>query len=136
MVKKAQVGIEYMIVISFVTFAVMSVLVIAMFYSDKIKDRIKLNQVESFFTQLLNSAESVFFSGEPSKTSISLFLPAGIGEITIYDEYILVVTSTSSGDNREIFRSDVPIQGTISITEGTKKLVLTAYENYLDISEA
>ena len=70
MTAKAQVGIEYMMVVGFVTLAIVSVLTLAYFYSDQIKDSIRLNQVESFAMQILNSAESVFFAGEPSKTTV------------------------------------------------------------------
>jgi len=34
--------------------------------------------VESFGEQLINSAESVYFAGEPSKTVVSLYLPEGV----------------------------------------------------------
>lgn len=132
--KNAQVGIEYMIIIGFVTFVIMSVLVIAMVYSDQTKDRIRLNQVENFATQLLNSAASVFFAGEPSKTTISLFLPSGVTEINITTEYLIITTHTSSGENKRAFESKVPISGTISTSEGIKKLVLEAKEDYLLIS--
>ena len=133
--KKAQVGIEYMIIVGFVTFAIMSVLVLAMSYSGQVKDKIKLNQVESFAEQLLNSAESVFFAGEPSKTTISLYLPDGVEEINITSNYLIISINLSSGQNRRVFESKVPIQGTVSTGEGIKKLTLEATDNYLLISQ-
>lgn len=132
--KKAQVGIEYMIIVGFVTFAIISILILAVVYSDKIKDRIRLNQVENFATQLLNSAESVYFAGEPSKSTIRLYLPEGVKEINIVSDHIVLTTRTSSGDNIRAFKSRVPLQGTISATEGIKKLTLEAKANYLEIS--
>lgn len=133
--KKAQVGIEYMIIVGFVTFAIMSVLVLAMSYSGQVKDKIKLNQVESFAEQLLNSAESVFFAGEPSKTTINLYLPDGVKEINITSDYLIISVNLSSGENRRVFESKVPIRGTISTGEGIKKLTLTATDNDLFISQ-
>ncbi len=132
--QKAQVGVEYMIIVGFVTFAIMSILVLAMSYSGQVKDKVKLNQVESFANQLLNSAESVFFAGEPSKTTISLYLPDGVKEINITSSYIFISVLTSSGENKRIFKSKVPIQGTISTGEGIKKLTLEATNDYLLIS--
>lgn len=133
--QKGQAGVEYMILVGFLTFAIMSVLVLAMLYSGQIRDKVKLNQVEIFATQLLNSAESVFFAGEPSKTTISLYLPEDVTEINITSNYLVISVHTSSGENRRAFKSNVPIEGEISIGEGIKKLTLEATENYLSISQ-
>ena len=88
MKKRAQIGVEYMIIVGFVTFAIMSVLVLAIFYSGQIKDSIKLNEVENFVAQLISSAESVFFAGEPSKTTVRLYLPEGVESLEITPEYL------------------------------------------------
>ena len=132
--KRSQVGVEYMIVVGFITFAIMSVLILAFFYSDKIKDRIKLNQVESFTNQLINSAEGVFFAGEPSKTTVSLYLPDGVESIQITSDSVVMTVRVSSGENKRAYDSKVPLQGTISPTEGIKKLSLEAKQNYVEIS--
>ncbi len=135
MQKKAQVGIEYMIVMGFVTFAIISILALAILYSDRIKDRIKLNQIESFAVQLLNSAESVFFAGEPSKTTVRLYLPEGVNNITVTTEYLIIETTISSGLNRQSFKSKVPLAGAVSSGQGIKKLSLQARDTDLLISE-
>jgi len=134
MKQKGQIGIEYMIILGFVTFAILLVFVLAIFYSDQIKDKIKLNQVESFSIQLINSAESVFFAGEPSKTSVSLYLPEGVTNLTISSEYIIISVRTSFGENKKAYKSRVPLQGSISSGEGIKKLSLEAKENFVLIS--
>src|SRR3989344_1252201 len=124
--KKGQIGIEYMIVVGFITFAIMSILTLAFFYSDKIKDQIKLNQIESFATQVVNSAESVFFAGEPSKTTINLYLPAGVDSIVLNSDSLIITTRVTSGTNKRVFESKVPLSGSISVTEGLKKIILEA----------
>lgn len=132
---KAQVGVEYMIIVGFVTVAIISILGFAYFYSNQIKDQIKANQLESFATQLINSAESVFFSGEPSKTTISLYLPEGVESIVIAPDSIVITTQTSSGKNIQAFRSKVPISGTITSTGGIKKLSIEAQASDVLISQ-
>ena len=135
MKRSGQVGVEYMIIIGFVTIAIMSILVLAYFYSNEIKDRIRLNQVENFAAQLVSSAESDFFQGEPSKTTVRLYLPEGIEAVTL-DQYNLIITTrTSSGQNIRAFSSDVILNGTISSGEGIKKLALEAKPTYVQISQ-
>jgi hypothetical protein len=134
LVKRGQAGIEYMIIIGFITFTVISIFGLAMVYSGQIKDKVKLNQAEAFATQLINSAETVFFAGEPSKTTVRLYLPEGIENITFESDYLVITARVSSGENRRAFQSKVPIQGSVSSTEGIKKLTLEAKESYVQVS--
>jgi hypothetical protein len=131
--KKSQIGTEYLIIVGFVTFAIISVLAIAYIYSNQIKDKIKLNQVESFADQVVSSSESVFFSGEPSRTTVELYLPEGVNSIGLNSDSLIVNTSVSSGNNVRVFDSKVPLNGTISVSEGKKKLSLEATQSYVQI---
>ena len=140
MKKKGQVGIEYMIIVGFVSFAVIAILLLAFFYSGQIKDSIKLNQAENFAEQLIGSAESVFFAGEPSKTTIRLYLPENVEIIAITDDYVTITMTLSTGQNIRSYDTRVPLQGTITPTEGIKKLILTAVstpiEDYVEITQS
>ena len=130
---RAQIGIEYMIIVSFVTFSVMVIFALAIFYSGQTKDQIRLNQIENFAVQVVNSAESVFFAGEPSKTTITLSLPDGVSNIQVVSDGIIFRVSTSSGENTRLFESTVPLSGSIDINEGTKEITLTATDEYVII---
>jgi hypothetical protein len=138
--KRAQVGIEYMILIGFITFAILSILTFSIIYSGQLKDEIRLNQVENFAIQLINSAESVFFAGAPSKTTIRLYLPDGVDLIEMDStDYIIISTTTSSGINKASYKSKVPIiiDDMIPLGEGTRSLELEAQsDNILHISNA
>jgi len=130
----AQAGMEYMIILAFVTLAIISVLILASVYSGQIKDRIKLNQVENFATQLIHSSESVFFAGEPSKATVRLYLPEGVESVEITTDLIIITVGVSSGENKRGYDSRVPLNGTISSGEGIKKLTLEAKDDYVLIS--
>jgi len=132
--RKGQAGMEYMIIIAFVTFAIITVLILASVYSGQVKDRIKLNQVENFATQLIHSAESVFFAGEPSKATVRLYLPEGVKNVEITNDLIIITVSVSSGENKRGYDSRVPLNGTINAGEGIRKLTLEATEDYVSIS--
>jgi hypothetical protein len=126
-----------MILIGFLSFAVFVILAFSFLYSDKIKDRIKTNQVEGFAANLINSAESVFFAGEPSRTTVRLYLPDGVESITILSDSIVIETRVSGGGrNVRAYESSVPLNGTILPGEGTRKLILEAKSNFVDIYQA
>ncbi len=135
MEKKSQAGTEYLIVVGFVTFAIVSILAFSLFYSNKINDEIRFNQAESFAVNLINSAESVFFAGEPSKSTKYLYLPEGVEEITISNYTLIMKILSSSGDNVRAFSSDVPMNGTINPGQGSRKIILEAKTNFVQISE-
>ncbi len=134
MKSNSQASVEYMIIVGFVTFLVIIIIGMAYFYSDLIKDKIKINQAETFAVQLINSAESVFFSGEPSKTLVRLYLPENVRSVEINSDSIVINISTSSGFNIRAFTSKVPLQGNISSSPGVKIFSIEAKNNYVLIS--
>jgi len=127
--KRGQISIEYLIVMGFIAFIVISLLGIAYFYAAGVKDRIKYNQLENFANKVISSAESVYFAGEPSKVTVTAFLPEGIESIRIEEQNLIFNFTTASGVSVIAFSSDVPIQLTgpgISIPDGLKRLQIEA----------
>lgn len=136
--KRGQIGVEYLIVVGFVTFAIISIIALAFFYSNEIKDRIRLNQVESFTDQLISSSENIFFAGEPSKTTVRLYLPEGVDGFVVNGNTILVTVKVSGGQNIREYESNVPLSlsGGMTLSEGLKKLTLEAYDDRVEITQA
>lgn len=132
--KRGQAGTEYLILIGFITFAIMSVLALAYVYSDSIKDQLVLNQVENFANNLINSAESVYFSGEPSKIVVNLYLPDRVENISIIYDSLVISTITSNGINVRAYESRVPLEGSLSSGFGTRKITLSATDDYVSVS--
>ena len=132
---KAQSSLEYMLLIGFVTLAISVVLITAYFYINFSKDRIKENQVENFSGKIISSAESVFFSGEPSQTTITIYIPPGVEDINFNAKELEITYITSSGTNKVSFSSRVNLSGEINKLEGTKILIIKALENEVLITQ-
>jgi len=132
---KAQSAIEYLIVIGFVTLAVSIVLVAAYFYIGMSRDRIRQNQMEALATKIINSAESVFYSGEPSQVTIIVYAPSGINEIEFLNYDLIITASTSSGTMKRAFTSRVILTGNINPGEGTKRLRIKAESDKVVIEQ-
>ncbi|MBU0761269.1 MAG: hypothetical protein KJ600_03425 [Nanoarchaeota archaeon] len=127
--KRGQISTEYVIIISFVLFLVLSTLGIAFFYSAQIRDAIKFHQIESFSQKLTSLSESIYYSGEPSRTTMTGYLPEGINELQILDYFIVYNVSTNSGNAITAFRSNVKLSGSISPSSGLRKIYLNATED-------
>lgn len=137
--KKGQVATEYLIVVAFATFLILSVLGLSLFYSGQIQDRIRFNHLINFANKVVSSAETVFFSGAPSKVTITAYLPTGVESITIDGNEITFVVSSLTGDNTISFTSDVPlvmdVNSPIKPSEGVKRLKIEAGVNEVTIGE-
>jgi len=132
--KRSQISFEYLIIMGFITFVIIGVLGIALFYSGGIKDRIKITQMTDCANKIISTAESVFYSGYPSKATMSCYLPEGIQNVTVYDDAIYFKLQTSTGDSITEFSSNVRLYGSIMATPGLKKIMLTAENDKVKIS--
>jgi uncharacterized protein (UPF0333 family) len=133
--KRAQVSTEYLIVIGFVSFLVLAVLGVAFFYTSITNDQIKVSQVSNLANKIISSAESVFYSGEPSKLTLTGYLPIGVRSFEIMSDQIVASISTSSGVTKISFSSNVPLSGNVSINEGVKRISVIAQQDEVSISE-
>jgi len=133
--KRGQISTEYLIVVGFIVFVVLTVLGIAMFYTNQIQETVKINQLEKAARKIIFSAETTFYDGEPAKATIEAYFPIGIETISILNNEIVFNVSLSSGQNIISFPSSVPLQGALSKSSGLKKVQLTAKEGYVTITE-
>jgi len=135
MLRRGQVSTEYLIVIGFVVFLVLGIIGIAFFYTSTTNDQIKVSQVSNLANKIVSSAESVFYAGEPSKLTLTGYMPIGVNSIQILSGEIVVNMTTSSGITIMSFSSNVPLSGNISSNEGVKRIEVLAQQNEVLISE-
>jgi uncharacterized protein (UPF0333 family) len=137
--KRAQSSMEFLILMGFLTFVIIGILGIGYFYSSTINDRIKSGQVESFANKITSTSETVFYAGEPSKATISAYLPEGIEEVEFIDNTIVITYYLTTGKNKIAFSSSVPISenpaSQISSNSGIKNIVIVANSTHSVISQ-
>jgi len=134
--KRGQVSVEYLVVVGFVTMVVIGILGVAIVFSGTIRDRIRITQIDNFANKVISVSESVFYAGEPSKATVFGELPEGVTDIEISENSLIVSVSTDTGQNKLMYVSKVPMQGSISPGGGTKKVSVVANEDYVEISPA
>src|SRR3989344_5922355 len=132
--KKGQISTEYLIIVGFITFVIISIMGVAFIYTTSIKDRIKMNQAENFVNKIISSAESIFFAGEPSKVEIVAYVPEGVTNITFYNKEVILYIETNSGVNVRSFPSRVKIVVNEISSSGVKKLILKAQDDKVTIT--
>jgi uncharacterized protein (UPF0333 family) len=134
--KKSQVSIEYLIIIGFVTFTITAILLLALFYSNISKDQIRYVQTESYAKKIISSAETVYYSGQPSKATIMVYLPEGVSSVEIIENNLVFSVDSKTGAIKNAYSSNVPIEGNLSASSGVKKIRLEAVSNHVAVSES
>jgi len=142
-IKKAQISVEYLIVVGFIVTVVIGILGIALYYTSGVRDQIKDSQLRTFASKVVSNAEVVFYRGEPSRTTITAYLPEGVSAVYVYedgDEYQLVFEISMHGaENVVAYSSNVPIEiitpPGISENEGVKRLLLEAKDDKVEITQ-
>ena len=137
--RRAQSSMELLILMGFLTFVIIGILGIGYFYSNTINDRIKSNQINSFAIKIISTSESVFYSGEPSRATVSTHLPSNVQDIEIVDNTIVIVYGLATGENKIAFPSNVPIiedpSAQLTSSSGIKNIVVVANQTHAIISQ-
>lgn len=133
--RRAQISVEYLIVVSFVTLLVVALLGVALFYSASIGDQIRFSNLNRFAKTVVTNSEEVFYSGEPSRILLRIYLPSGVSSVSVDEDELLFVVATHSGTNTISYSSAVPLQGTLSSSEGVKRIQLIAQDDHVLIQE-
>jgi len=133
-IKKAQISMEYMMIVGFLTFVLIGVLGVALYNSNSLRDMIQSRQVGSFGNKIISASESAFYSGKPSKITIVVNIPEGISDVNISEDTLFITYQASSGINLVSFPSNVPITGDVSSVSGIRKIQLEAQLNSVVIS--
>jgi uncharacterized protein (UPF0333 family) len=129
--RKSQISIEYLSILGFVLVILILIITLSYIYSRQIEDQIIVNQVDKIAKEIIDSAESVYYYGEPTKTTIKAYLPENIEQISITVNDISFVVRTENGLTEISYHSEVNLAGTIPTASGIKNFQIEAREGYV-----
>ena len=132
--RKAQVAIEYMIILGFIL-ALMIPLVL-LFYSQKADAalQIRSQQLRVVGEKIVDQAESVYYLGEPSKVRFKINLPQQVTNVTITNKALIFKLKTESGISDIVIPSTVNITGAMPITAGVHYLTAENRGGYVTLN--
>lgn len=138
MFRKAQISVEYMLIMGFVAIMTIPLIVIYYTYTTGSTDEIITSQVTQLAHKIVDSAESVYFLGEPSQTTIKVYIPKQITGASIDNKEVLFNVSTQSGNAEIVQVSSIILNGSLPIKQGayfiTVKALNTSVNRYVNIS--
>ncbi len=134
LLKKGQSSMEYLLLASFIMGIVLVLIVFFQSYSQETQDQIRMTQLHQLAKKLADSAEEVYYLGTPSKLTIKANIPPNVKKVTIGNNEIFFVLSTTQGDNEVGYVSKVNITGTLPKNEGIYEIVVESKGSYVLVS--
>ena len=132
--KNAQVSMEYVIIIGFVLLITIPLIMIFYEHTSNTSYQVITIQVDKIAKKIVDSAESVYYLGEPSKTRIKVYMPENIEQVIIYNKEIVFKVKTRSGLTDISQISSVNISGNITITPGIRYINIESKGDHVCIS--
>ncbi|MBI5389018.1 hypothetical protein HZB01_01420 [Candidatus Woesearchaeota archaeon] len=128
--KKSQASMEYIIIAAFAIMVVFGVL--SFFYSrsqESIAD-LQSQQINKIGPEIVDAADDVYRSGEPSRRTITLTFPEGITSLYTTDNKEMVFCFTNGGDVVFISKSPLVLNlASTDVRKGQHKFLLQAQNN-------
>jgi len=136
--KKAQVSIEYTLVIGLVILTLTIAVAVAFAYSSSAKSQIRMNQIDKIGKKISETSDSIFYLGYPSKATIEVTMPDTIKDIMLVRrvaperDYIQFNYTGSGGDAYSVYyirgkfagTTEQPLRVPTFMSAGLKRLVI------------
>ena len=132
--RKGQVSMEYIVIVGFVAVLVIPMLLIFYTYADRTEDEIVSNQMQKIGYTLGDSAEAMYYLGEPSRTKIKAYFPKNIYNITVGNNEIVFTIKVKEGLDEVVIYTPVPVQGTINNNPGYHNIQVRSRGSYVEIT--
>lgn len=135
--KKAQVSMEFIIIVGFVFLLTIPLVIVFFEQTTIIKDAISTNHIRNIAIRITDRAETIYYLGEPSKTTIKTQFPENIERINITTKAVIFEYRNSKNDLRPIIvTSAVNLSGNISINQGIHNIEIESLGGLVSITES
>ncbi len=131
---KGQISVEYMLVMGFVTMITIPLVVVYMTFNEDSNTEIASAQLSQVVKKIGDAAESMYYLGEPSQTTLILTIPGNVVSANVSSSEIIYMLRTPDGISEIVGSARVNISGALPSSEGTYTLVVAAKDNYVEVS--
>lgn len=131
---KAQVSMEYLVIVGFVAAITVPLIVIFVTHSTEMNENIISNQVDHIASKIVDTSESVYYLGESSKITFRVYIPKKINYVSIGNNEVVFYVKKQNGIDHVVKYTPVPINGSISVTSGLHDIVVESKGDYVWVS--
>ena|SRR3989338_7228906 len=133
--KEAQISVEYMVIIGFVTIITIPLIIIYYTFTQESNDEITSSQISQISKKIVDVAESVYYIGEPSQTTLRINMPDNVilADLSSGKEVVFRIRS-GAGEADIVQTTSVNISGSLPINKGTYLVTIKAMPDYVNAS--
>ena len=127
--KRCQASLEYMMIIGF---SILLFIPLIIMFADEKSDldiKVDANQAQVIARKIADSAESVFYLGEPSKTKLKVYMPKNVQDIYYENNTLFFLVRTEDVITEIPTVSQINLTENISINAGYQYIYIEATEN-------
>ena len=134
-IKKSQISVEYMMIIGFVTLMTIPLILIYHSFVQDSSTEITSTQVQQIAQKIAGAAESVYYLGEPSQTTLKVNMPGNVVSANLSAGYEIVFKiRADSGTSDIVQNSPVNITGSLPTAEGLYTITIKAKSGHVEVS--
>lgn len=132
---RGQAAFEYLLLFSLI----LGILTFLTFYAQQMtesnREDIMASNAIIAVNKIAEASDIVYTQGKPSQITLSVYVPEKVYSIQFSGKMVIMKMNISSSSNDIFAESKAPLQGSISSGSGTKKIMIKAEENYVNITE-
>ena len=132
--RNSQMSVEYMVIIGFITVITIPLIIIYYTFTQDSKDEISSAQINQIAKTISDSAESVYYFGEPSQTNLKIDMPDNVVLSNLSNNEIVFRIKTRNGQADIVQSSLVNITGSLPVKKGIYTVTIKAKLNYVNVS--
>lgn len=134
MSRKAQVGVEYLMVFGFALIITLPIIYYFFLYSEGPATEASTQQALLVARRVVDNAEVVYSLGEGTRTTIRTYVPNTVISSQITNNEVVFNVAGSGGLSDVVYPCSVNINGTLPNTTGVYLIHFEAFEDYVNIS--
>ena len=133
--KEAQISVEYMVIIGFVTIITIPLIIIYYTFTQEANDEITSSQISQIAKKIVDAAESVYYMGEPSQTALRINMPGNVISANLSSGKEIVFKIRSGTGEADIVQTAlINISGELPTNKGTYIITVKAMSDYVNAS--
>ena len=125
---------EYLIIIGFVALITIPLVIIFQQHSKTTSEEISATEVYQISKRISDAAETVYYLGKPSKTTLKVYFPPGVESVDISGNEIVFFMHSAQGGNEIVLYSPVNISGNVTSHQGIHYLSVENKGGYVWVS--
>ena len=131
---RAQVSMEYMLVVGFSLLMIIPVIAIYGQQRDSINYQINTRQAHNIAHKVADAAETVYYLGKPAKTTLKVYMPANIEAVSIGNQTVKFYINVGKEVTEVNAESGVNMTGYITTRRGLHFIEIAADDYAVNIT--